>query len=230
MRYNIGHMAELYKRIAVLACFVCILMCAGGCETIAKMLSSDDQEGSAVGPVYFEPRVRPGIALVVVVGSGATPPVNMQVLVDQNGDITLPHLLQSPVACDGLTLDALKQKLVKLYSEFYKQPQVTVTFAPYDGSKGVSPWGTVTVLGEVAMPGPVNMPSTMDLTVTKVLQAAGGLRPFANKSKIRVSRCDKDGKKSTYIIDLIEIGEKGRIEKDIVLRAGDVVWVPETWY
>ena len=146
MRYNIGHMAELYKRIAVLACFVCVLMCAGGCETIAKMLSSDDQEGSAVGPVYFEPRVRPGIALVVVVGSGATPPVNMQVLVDQNGDITLPHLLQSPVACDGLTLDALKQKLVKLYSEFYKQPQVTVTFAPYDG-KGVSPWGTVTVLG-----------------------------------------------------------------------------------
>ena len=94
----------------------------------------------------------------------------------------------------------------------------------------MSPWGTVTVLGEVAMPGPVNMPSTMDLTVTKVLQSAGGLRPFANKSKIRVSRCDKDGKKSTYIIDLIEIGEKGRIEKDIVLRAGDVVWVPETWY
>ena len=51
-----------------------------------------------------------------------------------------------------------------------------------------------------------------------------------NKSKIRVSRCDKDGKKTTYTIDLIEIGEKGRIEKDIVLRAGDVVWVPETWY
>ena len=64
----------------------------------------------------------------------------------------------------------------------------------------------------------------------EAVQAAGGLRPFANKSKIQVSRCDKDGKKSTYIIDLIEIGEKGRIEKDIVLRAGDVVWVPETWY
>lgn len=223
------HMVKLCKRIAVLAFLVCALMCTGGCETIAKIFSPDDQQGSAVGPVYFEPRVRPGVALVVVVSSGATQPVSMQVQVDQNGDITLPLLLQSPVACDGLTLDALKQKLVKLYSEYYKQPQVTVTFAPYDG-KGVSPWGTVTVLGEVAMPGPVNMPSTMDLTVTKVLQAAGGLRPFANKSKIRVSRCDKDGKKSTYIIDLIEIGEKGRIEKDIVLRAGDVVWVPETWY
>jgi len=228
LRYNTRQMVELCKRIAVLVCFACVLMCVSGCSFIGKIFSSDDVDGAA-GPVYFEPRVRPGIALVVVVGSSATQPVNMQVLVDQNGDITLPHLLQSPVACDGLTLDALKQKLVKLYSDYYKQPQVTVTFAPYDG-KGVSPWGTVTVLGEVSSPGPVNMPSTMDLTVTKVLQAAGGLRPFANKSKIRVSRCDKDGKKSTYIIDLVEIGEKGRIDKDIVLRAGDVVWVPETWY
>ena len=222
-------MVGLYKRIAALALLGCVLMCTAGCETIAKIFSSDDKESAAVAPVYFEPRVRPGIALIVVVGSGVTQPVNMQVQVDQNGDITLPHLLQSPVACDGLTLDALKQKLVKLYSEFYKQPQITVTFAPYDG-KGVSPWGTVTVLGQVASPGPVNMPSTMDLTVTKVLQAAGGLRPFANKSKIQVSRRDKDGKKTTYTIDLVEIGEKGKIEKDIVLRAGDVVWVPETWY
>ena len=45
-----------------------------------------------------------------------------------------------------------------------------------------------------------------------------------------VIRRDKDGKQTTYTIDLVEIGEKGRIEKDIVLRAGDVVWVPETWY
>jgi protein involved in polysaccharide export with SLBB domain len=169
------------------------------------------------------------VGLVVVVGSGVTQPITMQVLVDQNGDITLPHLLQAPVQCNKLTLDALKQKLVKVYSEYYKQPQITVTFAPYDG-KGVSPWGTVTVLGEVASPGPVNMPPTMDLTVTKVLQAAGGLRPFADKKSIKVSRCDRDGKITKYNIDLIEIGEKGRIEKDLLLRAGDVVWVPETWY
>ena len=172
MRYNMRHMAELYRRIAVLACFVCVLVCAGGCETVAKIFAPDDEVG-AVDPVYFEPRVRPGVALVVVVSAGGSAqPATMQVQVDQNGDLTLPLLLQSPVACDGLTLDALRQKLVKLYSDYYKQPQVTVTFAPYDG-KGVSPWGTVTVLGEVASPGPVNMPSTMDLTVTKVLQAAG---------------------------------------------------------
>lgn len=225
-------MVEMYKRIALWLVLSCALMGVCGCETIGKIIGSSDSDGPGVAPEWVDPttpRVRPGVGLVVVVGSGASNPVTMQVLVDQNGDITLPHLLQSPVACDKLTLDALKQKLVKVYSQYYKQPQVTVTFAPYDG-KGVSPWGTVTVLGEVASPGPVNMPPTMDLTVTKVLQAAGGLRPFANKSKIKVSRCDRDGRQTTFVIDLIEIGERGRIEKDIALRAGDVVWVPETWY
>ena len=232
MRYNINSMEKLSKRIAVWFVCACALWGVCGCETIRNIFSSSEPEGPGVSPEWVDPstpRVRPGVGLVVVVGSGASQPVTMQVLVDQNGDVTLPHLLQAPVACNRLTLDELKQKLVKVYSEYYKQPQITVTFAPFE-SKGVSPWGTVTVLGEVASPGPVNMPPTMDLTVTKVLQAAGGLRPFANKSKIQVSRCDRDGKKTTFTVDLVEIGEKGRIEKDIALRAGDVVWVPETWY
>lgn len=191
--------------------------------------SKESVDSSVVATWWDGPRIRPGIALIVQVGSVASQPITMQTLVDQNGDITLQHLLQKPVACDGLTLEALKLKLVKQYSVYYRQPQVSVTFAPYDG-KGISPWGTVTVLGEVARPGPVNMPATMDLTVTKVLQEAGGLKPFADRSKIRVTRCDKDGNQTRMYVDINEIGQDGRVDKDLVLRAGDVVWVPETWY
>jgi protein involved in polysaccharide export with SLBB domain len=191
--------------------------------------SKESVDSSVVATWWDGPRIRPGIALIVQVGSVASQPITMQALVDQNGDITLQHLLQKPVACDGLTLEALKLKLVKQYSVYYRQPQVSVTFAPYDG-KGVSPWGTVTVLGEVARPGPVNMPATMDLTVTKVLQEAGGLKPFADRTKIRVTRCDKDGNQTRMYVDINEIGQDGRVDKDLVLRAGDVVWVPETWY
>ena len=218
------------RQIAIFAFITSVVTGLSGCSVFTKIFGPSEPEGPKIGPEYFEPKVRPGIALSIVVSIGGTgQPVQMQVLVDQNGYITLPHLLQAPVECNNLTLEALKQKLVTAYSDYYKQPQITVTFAPYDG-KGVSPWGTVTVLGEVHSPGPVNMPSTMDLTVTKVLQSAGGLKPFANKKKICVSRRDKDGKVTKFTIDLIEIGEKGRIEKDIPLRAGDVVWVPETWY
>jgi len=31
-------------------------------------------------------------------------------------------------------------------------------------------------------------------------------------------------------VNIKEIGEKGLVDKDMPLRAGDVVWVPDTWY
>lgn len=220
-------MEKLCIRLAFMAVMGLVLT---GCETISDVFGADSRASTEVVPTFWDgPRVRPGIALIIQVGTPTAAPTTMNVLVDQNGDITMPLLLQAPVACDGLTLEALKQKLVKEYSIFYRQPQITVTFAPYDG-KGVSPWGTVTVLGEVGSPGPVNIPSTMELTVTKVLQMAGGLKPFADKSAIKVSRCDKDGHITRTYVDLKEIGKGGRVDKDMILRAGDVVWVPETWY
>ena len=210
---------------------VVVLMSFCGCETISGMMKKPENVDSAVVATWWDgPRVRPGIALIVQIGTAATPPQVFNVLVDQKGEITIPLLLDKPIACDGLTLEALRQKILTAYSDFYRQPQVTVTFAPFEGRNGVSPWGTVTVLGEVANPGPVNMPSTMDMTVTKVLQAAGGLKPFANRTNIRVTRCDKDGRQTRTYVNLEEIGQDGRIDKDMLLRAGDVVWVSETWY
>lgn len=210
----------------------CFTLC--GCQTIYDRIADsvgEEEQMSADAAAKFcgEPRIQPGIVLIIQVGTIAAPPTKMEVMVDQNGDITLPLLLQDPVACGGLTLEALKKKLIVAYSKYYRQPMVTVTFAPYDG-KGVSPWGTVTVLGQVSNPGPVNMPATMDLTVTKALQAAGHCKPFADKTRIRVSRCDKDGKITHMNVNIDEIGKDGRVDKDILLRSGDAVWVPETWY
>lgn len=220
-------MERLFYRFIILSLF-CML--GLGCETLGTLLEPQQKQVTDVVPTWWDgPRVRPGVSLIIQVGTPAAPPTTISTLVDQKGDITMPLLLQTPVACDGLTLEALKQKLIKEYSAYYRQPQVTVTFAPYDG-RGVSPWGTVTVLGEVGSPGPVNIPSTMELTVTKVLQMAGGVKPFADRSKIQVSRCDKDGRITRTFVDLKEIGKDGRVDKDMALRAGDVVWVPETWY
>jgi len=221
-------MRGLYTKITI-GTFLTLVL--SGCETAHEMLARRQEkvDSTVVATWWDGPRIRPGIALIIQIGTAATPPKTFNCLVDQKGEITMPLLLQEPVACDGLTLEALRQKLVKAYSVYYRQPQITVTFAPFDG-KGVSPWGTVTVLGEVGNPGPVNMPATMDLTVTKVLQAAGGLRPFADKTNIRVSRCDKDGVQTRTTVNLNEIGKDGRIDKDMSLRAGDVVYVYETWY
>ncbi len=226
-------MEGLYIRFAAGA-VIASLLCAftGGCRSVEKIIWPEDDpiDAAAVAKYWDGPRIGPGMALEIQVGSATTAPKEMGVLVDQNGEITLPYLLQEPVACDGLGLEALKQKLVKEYSVYIRQPQVTVTFGRYDERSGVSPWGTVTVLGEVGNPGPVNMPATMDMTVTKVLQVAGGVKPFANKSRIIVTRCDKDGNQTRTRVNLHEIGEDGRFDKDMILKAGDVIYVPETWY
>lgn len=225
-----GGVYSLTKGLFALFC-VCIGLC--GCETVRdwSVDGGHKVDSSVVATWWDGPRIRPGVLLIIQIGAAGAQPQVMNVEVDQNGDITLPDgLLQEPVACDGLTLDALRQKLTKAYSKFYRQPMITLTFGPFDARGGVSPWGTVTVLGEVNRPGPVNMPSTMDLTVTKVLQEAGGCKPFADKSSILVTRCDRDGTQTRTEVDIKEIGKDGRIDKDMPLRAGDVVWVPETWY
>ncbi len=218
-------------RLTIVSILLLASIFIGGCESLQKVVFHDSSDADVVPTWQEAGLIRPGVALIIQVGTPASPATTMEVLVDQNGDITMPLLLQEPVACDGLTLEALRQKLVKAYSTYYRLPQISVTFAPFDGrSVGVSPWGTVTVLGEVASPGPVNIPSTMELTVTKALQMAGGVKPFADKSSIQVSRCDKDGRITRTIVNLKEIGKDGRVDKDMTLRAGDVLWVPETWY
>ena len=230
-------MGKLYLRM-ILVLSACLSAC--GCATVTEAFQGLFKEKETapieetLAATYVDrndPRVRIGVVLTVQVSPLGQAPTTMQVQVDQSGNIVLPLLLQEPVHCDGMKLDALKEKLVEAYSVYYKQPQIMVMFAPFDAhSGGVSPWGSVTVLGEVANPGPVNMPSTFDLTVTKVIQAAGGLKPFAEKRRVQVTRCDKDGRQTKYFVNIDEIGKNGRIDKDITLCAGDVVYVPETWY
>ena len=220
----------LTEKLIALALLCTMCGCRGIFMSVRDLFIGEQRVDPEMVAKYWDgPKIGPGMNLNISVGSVTTPMVSMSVLVDQKGEITLPHLVEKPVKCDGMTLEELKSALNKEYSNFYRQPKITVTFGTYDGH-GVSPWGTVTVMGEVGTQGPVNMPPTMDLTVTKVLQLAGGLKPYADKTSIRVTRCDKEGRQTRIEVDLREIGEEGRFDKDILLKAGDVVYVPETWY
>ena len=179
---------------------------------------------------YFDgPKVRPGVALgISVTAVGADGSTQKQYFVDADGNISMELIGQ--VKCDGMTLVGLQKKLESAYKKYYLKPNVTVTFIYQAGQNMVSPWGTVTVLGEVARPGPVDVPSTMDLRLTRALFLAGGMTAIADKRRVQVTRCDKDGKQTKTKVDLVEIGEEGRPDKDMLLKAGDVVWVPMSWY
>lgn len=226
-------MTHKLKSILSLAALAFIAYCVCGCESIQKAL--DGVEGSekesvdtALLATYFDgPKVRPGVALAIsVTAVGASSRDSRQYFVDAEGCITME--LVGRIKCEGMTLIELQQKVAEAYKEYYIEPSVTATFLSGQGM--VSPWGTVLVLGEVARPGPVDVPSTMDLTVLRALQLAGGVTSIADKRNVKVTRCDKEGKRSTTIVDLVEIGSDGRPDKDMQLKAGDVVYVRMSWY
>ena len=223
-------MRRVFLHIAVLA----VTLAFGGCSGLLSALSGDSQGDKGVDAemlaTYFDgPKVRPGVALLIsVTAAGLSGREAKQYFVDADGYITME--LVGQIKCDGLTLVGLQQKIAVAYKEYFLDPHVTATFIYQPGGGMVSPWGTVTVLGEVQRPGPVDVPATMDLRVTRALQLAGGATPLADKAGIRVTHCDKDGKRTKTIVDLVEIGKEGRPDKDVLLQAGDVVWVPMSWY
>ncbi len=219
------------SRLALLLALVCVCGCA-----VLDALEGADGGGTSskvdpnVAATYFDgPKVRPGVALgISVTAVGAASRDTKQYFVDAEGCITME--LVGTIKCEGLTLVELQQKVAAAYKEYYIDPSVTATFIYQPGQNMVSPWGTVKVLGEVHRPGPVDVPSTMDLTVLKALQLAGGATSIADKSSIQVTRCDKDGRQTKTYVDIIKMGKDGRPDMDMVLKAGDVVWVPMSWY
>ena len=227
-------MKKALKILAFVAVGSSLLAFGCGCSTVWSAIVGPDDSGNVdvdQMATYFdgEPMVRPGVALAIsVTATGSSGTAAKQYFVDAEGYITME--LVGRIKCDGLTLVGLQEKIAAAYKEYLLEPHVTATFIYQAGQNMVSPWGTVTVLGEVGKPGPVDVPSTLDLRVTRALQLAGGVNPIADKRRVQVTRCDKDGKRTKTRIDLLEIGEEGRPDKDMLLRAGDVVWVPMSWY
>ncbi len=226
-------MNRTFERLAVGFLSLCLCALCGGCGTIWNAVAGPDEptnmDADALATYFDGPKVRPGVALAIsVTATGNSGTAARQYFVDAEGYITME--LVGRIKCDGLSLVGLQEKIAAAYKEYLLEPHVTATFIYKAGENMVSPWGTVTVLGEVARPGPVDVPSTLDLRVTRALQLAGGVNPIADKRRVQVTRCDKDGKRTKTKIDLLEIGEEGRPDKDMLLKAGDVVWVPMSWY
>ncbi|MBR1870609.1 MAG: polysaccharide biosynthesis/export family protein [Kiritimatiellae bacterium] len=222
------------EKCAFIAFFALVLVVAPGCLTdLGKSIYRDFFGAPREIPpefvaTYFDgPKVKPGIAVSIsVTATGTKGHSSQQYFVDAEGYISMELL--GAVKVDGLGLIELQQMLTEKFKEYYLDPHVTATFVT--GGGAISPWGSVTVMGEVGRQGPVDMPATQELRLTQALLAAGGASPSANKRNIWVTRADRDGKQTRTKVDLVEIGEDGRADKDMLLKAGDVVWVPLSWY
>jgi protein involved in polysaccharide export with SLBB domain len=88
--------------------------------------------------------------------------------------------------------------------------------------------GKIYLMGQVRAQGPQEIPPDETFTVSKAILRAGGFSDYANKRKVKVIR--QSGKKGTSdikIIDLVDVLEKGKVEKDMVVEPEDLIIVPE---
>lgn len=94
--------------------------------------------------------------------------------------------------------------------------RVVVGQSPYIGK-------SVTILGRVLRPGPVEFPLDGDLDLVGAISRAGGFHQLANSRKVNVNRGGK-----VQVVDVRELSERGG--SVFTLQPGDVVTVPERYF
>jgi len=90
--------------------------------------------------------------------------------------------------------------------------------------------GRVYIWGQVHNQGPLDIQVNENLTAGQAILRAGGFADFANEKKVKVIRgstgADKNKPTQTINLDMEEILQQGKTEKDIVLQPGDLIIVP----
>ena len=225
-------------KLLCLVAFSLLAMGASSCRT-STAVSSKEPSRNQVIPAHYNPatasvavvsadsaKLRPGLVINVnVLVAGKNEITASGKRITDKGTIAMPLL--GTVQVNDQTLETFSARLTAAYKEFFVNPQVIVEFVRDDNKEGLSPWGSVTVLGRVKKPGRISLPATRDLTLSGAIQQAGGYDTSAKENAIRVTRKKLGGGVKTWELDLRSVGAEGLIENDILLEPDDVVFIPE---
>jgi protein involved in polysaccharide export with SLBB domain len=130
--------------------------------------------------------------------------------IDRDGKITIPSI--GPLSVAGMTFDEMSQYLIK------QAEQITGTNV--DVTMGALRTIPVFILGDVRRPGAYTIGSFA--TITDALLLAGGPSEIGTMRNIQLRRRDK----VIQTFDLYNLLLKGDKSRDMVLQAGDIVFVP----
>ena len=143
-------------------------------------------------------------------------------LVTDSGELEVPYIGRYPavnMSCKQLA----RQLKIELEKEYYYQATVIIAVDAMTKSRG-----KVYLVGPIRVPGPQDIPSDETFTLSKAILRAGGFSDEADKRNVKVTRKGiSRGADQTFTVDVGEILQKGKTDKDLVLEPGDLVYVPE---
>ncbi|WP_156426494.1 SLBB domain-containing protein [Pseudoalteromonas shioyasakiensis] len=170
-------------------------------------------------PTSFMPSENAAVPDTYLIGRGDTLNINFygkesesyEVVVDREGRISIPNL--SPVQVAGLTFAEVKE-LIKAKVE---QEVIGIkAFVSVGKLRSIR----VLVLGEAYKPGSYSVSSLT--TVSHALFVSGGVSDIASLRNIQVKRAGK----VVANFDLYDLLINGDSSNDIILKPGDVVFIP----
>jgi polysaccharide export outer membrane protein len=168
--------------------------------------------------------LKPGDSLSITVLQD--PKLDRNVTIDPSGEIAFP--LAGHIRARGLTPLALENILKSKLKNSYKDENLDVTVAVLSAPKDIPEEDLkpkVFITGEVIRPGSyvVRQPTTL----MQAIALAGGVGPFAAKSRIQVRRRGAGGDETSFMFNYRAYEAGSDLEGNIKLRAGDVIMVPE---
>ena len=142
------------------------------------------------------------------------PALTRTVVVLPDGRISMP--LIGELVGGGKTVAQLKKEIEDKISRYVPEPVLTLEVKQSNSL-------FIYVLGRVNNPGRSLL--TANITVLQALAMAGGVNPFARKDKTKVFRRE-GGITKIYPFTYSEVTEGKRLEENIELKRGDVIFVP----
>jgi polysaccharide export outer membrane protein len=143
-------------------------------------------------------------------------------VVEDSGEIDVPYI--GRVMAVGKTSKELAAQIkTALEKDYYKQATVVLSLNVANRILG-----RVYVWGQVHNQGALEIQVNENLTAGQAILRAQGFADFANKNKVKVVRAatDANGQHQTIDLDMEQILDKGKTDKDIILQPGDLVIVP----
>ncbi len=143
--------------------------------------------------------------------------LTLETRVSENGSITFP--LIGKIQIGGLPIAAAEQKIAAALQDggFMKGPQVNIVVLQIVGNQ-------VSVLGQVAKPGSYPL-KTSNTRISQLLATAGGIA--SSGGSLVVLSGTRNHQTFRKQIDLDTIYQDGKTEEDVVLEAGDSLFVPK---
>jgi len=147
-------------------------------------------------------------------------------VVTDSGDLEVPYVGRFPAV--GQTCKELASGLkTELEKEYYYR--ATVIVAVDTMTKMTKSSGKVYLVGAVHLVGPQEIPSDEVFTLSKAVLRAGGFTDFADQRHVKVTR--KEGatqsENKIFTVNVAEILEKGKTDRDLTLEPGDLIFVPD---